>query len=118
MKIALAISDFGKIDSGLPEGVPTGGLDTANKIISVLIEFALVAALGYALYVIAHAAFNMITSGGDKERFAQGRERLRFAIIGLLVIIFSFFVINLFAGFFNVPLIGPIPIRPILTPTP
>lgn len=104
-KIALSIPGFGKIDVGLPKGVPTGGFDTLNKIVSVLIEFALIAALGFALYTIAHAAFNMITSGGDKERFAQGRERLRFAIIGLIVIFLSFLILNFFGKLFGVPLL-------------
>ena len=106
MKFALSLPDFGKIDTGLPKGVPTGGMDSANKIISVLIEFALIAAIGFALYTIAHAAFNMITSGGDKERFAQGREKLRFAIIGLIVIFFAFFIINFLGKFFGAPLIN------------
>lgn len=112
-KLALSIPGFPNIDLGLPPGVPTGGLDAGNKIISVFIEVLFIAALGFALYMIAHAAFNMITSGGDKERFAQGRERLRYAIIGLLVMFISFFILTLLARFFNVPLIGPIP-----TPTP
>lgn len=110
MKIALSIPGFGQIDPNtLPTGIPTGGLAKGQQIITVLIEFAAIAALGFALWTIAHASFNMITSGGDKERFAQGRNRLTFAIIGLLILMFSFFIVTFIGKIFNVPLIGPIP---------
>ncbi len=108
MKLALRIPGFGDIDSTiLPSGVPVGGLDKGNKIIGTLIEFALIVALLFALYKIAHAAYNMITSYGDKEKFAQGRNTLSFAIVGLLVIIFSFFIISILGRFFGVNLLGP-----------
>src|SRR3989344_7031360 len=103
-KLALTIPGFGNIDPKiLPTGIQTGRLSgTGENIISVLIEFLIIAALGFALFMIVRAGLNMITSGGDKERFAQGRERLRFAIIGLLVIFFSFAIINLLGNLFGI----------------
>lgn len=108
-KIALTIPGFGNIEPAiLPTGIQTGGLPgTGEIIISVLIQSLIISALGFALYVMAHAGFNMITSGGDKERFAQGRERLRYAIIGLIVIFSSFFIINFFGQLFGIKLINP-----------
>lgn len=109
MKLTLSIPQFGQIDPNtLPTGVPTGGLAKGQQIITVLIEFAAIAALGFALWTIGHAAFNMITSGGDKERFAQGREHLRYAIIGLLVIIFSYFIVTFIGKAFGIKLLGSI----------
>ncbi|MEK7517248.1 MAG: hypothetical protein AAB583_01770, partial [Patescibacteria group bacterium] len=107
MKLALTIPGIGNIDSStLPPGIQTGGIfGTGERIISVLIQALIISALGFALYIIVQAAFNMMTSGGDKERFAHGRERLRYAIIGLFVIFFSFFIINLTGNLFGVQLI-------------
>ncbi|MBI2028662.1 MAG: hypothetical protein HYT07_03560 [Candidatus Levybacteria bacterium] len=106
-KIAFSIPGFPNIDIGLPTGVPTGGLfPRGQNIIAVVIEFLILAALIFSVYSIFLAGFNMMTSGGDKERFAHGRERLRYAIIGLLVIFFTIFILSLLGGFFGIKLLG------------
>ena len=108
MKIALSIPGYPDINTGatpLPEGTPTGGLDTAARAIGVLIDFAIIAAVIFAVYLLIRGGLNMMTSGGDKERFAKGRERLRYAIIGLIVIFLSFFLINIIGSFFGVNLL-------------
>lgn len=107
MKIAFSIPGFPNIDSVLPPGVPKGGFGTLNNIIATLVVFALVAGVFYCLYVIAHGAFNIIMSGGDKEKLVEGRERLRYAIIGLLLIFFSFFIISIIETFFGINLMKP-----------
>ena len=108
MKLSLTIPGFGNIDQKvLPTGIQTGGLSgTGEIIISVLIQALIIGALGFALFMLARAGFNMMTSGGDKEKFAQGRERLRYAIIGLLIIFFSFFIISFFGQLFGIKLIN------------
>ncbi|MBI4096292.1 MAG: hypothetical protein HY425_01100 [Candidatus Levybacteria bacterium] len=109
MKIALSIPDGNgtpmQIDSGLPKGVPTGGIETASKAIGVILDFAIIAAIIFSLYLLVRGGINMTTSGGDKERFAKGRERLRYAIIGLIIVFLSFGLINLIGGFFGVNLL-------------
>lgn len=111
MKIALSIPGFGRIDSNLPTGVPTGGLFTDNKdgtginAISVAIEVLILGAFLFALYTIIRGGVNMITSGGDKEKFTAGRERARYAIIGLVVIFLSIFLVNFIGNFFGVNLL-------------
>lgn len=115
MKLALTIPGFGNIEPTiLPKGIQTGGLSGSGEIIiSVLIQALIIGALGFALFMLARAGFNMITSGGDKEKFTQGRERLRYSIIGLLIIFFSFFIINFFGNLFGIELIK----RPPPTPS-
>ena len=94
------------IDSGLPPGVPTGGLDTLSNIIGVLIEFALIVGIFFSAYLIIRGGMNMMTSGGDKQKFAQGRERVRYSIIGLIFIFLSFFIVNLIGGFLGINLLS------------
>ena len=116
MKIALSIPGTGgtpiQIDSGLPTGVPTGGLfDTAGNpgpainIINVLLEVTIIIAVVFCVYNIGQAAINMMTSGGEKEKFKSGRERLRYAIIGLILIFLSFFFIKIIGKAFDVNLL-------------
>src|SRR3989344_7277752 len=114
MKIALSIPGPDgnpiKIDSGLPSGVPTGGLFnkagdaavTGINAISVAIELVLVGAVLLSLFYIIRGGINMISSGGHKEKFQLGRERVRYAIIGLVIIFMSFFMINVIGTFFGV----------------
>ncbi len=96
-----------KIDSGLPSGVPTGGLSgTGQSVIVVAIELFVLGAILLSLYYIIRGGINMMTSGGDKEKFAKGRERVRYAIIGLVVIFLSIFLVNLIGNFFGVNLLN------------
>ncbi len=107
MELSLKIPGISPIEpTNLPTGVPTGGSDMLNNIVTVGIGFLVLLAIFFAAYNIFRAGINMMTSGGDKERFAKGRERLRYSIIGLLVIFFSIFIISLFSAFFGIKLLG------------
>ncbi len=104
MKIALTIPGTNgtpiKIDSGLP--VPTGGLfDTGQDAIRVFIELTLVIAIFVALYFIATGGLDMITSEGEKEKLKRGREKVIYAVMGLIVIFLSFTAINVISAFFG-----------------
>lgn len=100
-----------QIDSDLPEGVPTGGLFEGDKAgtginaIWVGIELFLIGAVLLSIYYIIRGGINIMTSGGDKEKFQKGRERVRYAIVGLIVVFFSFFIVNFIGGFFGVNLL-------------
>lgn len=109
-KIALTIPGMSgtPIDSGLPSGVPTGGLSNGmgQNIVIVAIEVLVLGAIFLFLYYAIRGGINMITSGGEKERFAKGRERVRYAIIGLVLIFMSIFLVNLFSNFFGIKLLS------------
>lgn len=106
-----------QIDSGLPQGVPTGGLfDTGNRIISVFLELAIVIAILFAAFSIIQGGINIITSEGDKKKFQSGRDRVTFAIVGLIVVFMSFFMVNFLGKFFGVDLIGKL--HPTSSPAP
>lgn len=115
-KLTLSIPGSGgtpiQIDSGLPKGVPTGGLfdkagnaGTGINAVWVGIELFLLGAVLLSVYYIIRGGINMTTSGGDKEKFHTGRERVRYAIIGLIVIFLSFFMINIIGTLFGINLL-------------
>lgn len=106
--LSLSLPGFGKIDAptGLPQGTPTGGLDMGAKFISALIVVAIIVAICFAVFTLVRGGINMVSSGGDKERFQSGRERVRYAIIGLIFILLSFFLLNLLGQFFGVNLLS------------
>ncbi len=96
--------DFGKLD--VPKEIPTGGIKTGSKIIATGIGVAFVIAIIVCLFFIIWGAVNWITSGGDKQKLASARNRIMYAIIGLLLVLFSVLIGNLFIGFLGLPTIG------------
>ncbi len=62
-----------------------------QNIITALLTFAGVV----AIFLIIFSGYKFITSGGDPKAVEEARKTLTYAIIGLLVILFSFFILNL-----------------------
>jgi len=77
------------------KGVAT--LDCIGPLFQNLIFWALALSGVVALFFIIFSGFKYITSGGDPKQLEGARHTLTYAIIGLLVIFFSFFIINLIA---------------------
>lgn len=100
-ELALSVSDY---NIPAPGGVPTGGRDILQKIIQLGITLSILAVIIIALFVLIIGGIQWITSGGDKQKLQQARLRIIFAIIGLIVALLAFFVINLIFGFLGVKL--------------
>jgi len=60
-----------------------------------LIAAALVFAGVVAVIFIILAGYKYLTSGGDPKKLEGAQKTLTFAIIGLFLIVFSFFIINM-----------------------
>ena len=87
-----------------PANVPTGGIDLLSKVLKNGLNIFIIAAIVLCLFSIAWAGFQWASSSGDKERVAHARLRMTWAIVGLVVVFATFFILNLIAYFFNVPL--------------
>jgi hypothetical protein len=51
-----------------------------------------------ALFLIIYSGFKLITSGGDPKQVEAARKIMTYAIMGAVVILSSFFILN-FVGF-------------------
>ena len=101
--LSLSIPGIGQIDSGLPNGVPTGGLFTTGpSIIQALFALVVIAAVLYAFWQIGRAGIDMIMSEGIKEKVKIGHERLFHAVFGLIMLFVSFLLINIISVFFDI----------------
>ena len=90
------------IDSGLPSGVPTGGLDTTGvSTISAFIILFVVFAILFALWNVWKGGWDMITSHGHKEGLKRGWERVVFALLGLVFVFLTFFAISIVNSLFG-----------------
>jgi hypothetical protein len=80
------------------------GLTTANfaGLIGSLIQLIFVLAVIVALLYLVYGGFRWLVSGGDKTQVGAAREHIVAAIIGLVIIFLSYFILNLILTFFNI----------------
>ncbi len=86
-----------ELEFKLPEEI--GGLlefpGTPSGIASRVVTFAIGIGGGIALLLIIFGGFRLAFSAGDPEAVMQGRQVITAAIVGLMVIIFSVFILRL-----------------------
>lgn len=102
--LALSVPTYGQIAP--PAGVPSGGLGTLEKILQVGLTLAIILALVLTIFFIIFSGIQWITSGGDKQKLQNARNRLTYAIVGLIVVLLAIFIIRLIGGLFNIGLFG------------
>lgn len=91
-------SPLANVSIQLPEGFASdiGGL------LNGVLSFIMVIAALLVLFFLISAAFDWITSGGDKGKIDRARQKIMSAIVGLIIIAASFAILNLalqFLGF-------------------
>lgn len=88
-----------------PSGIPQGGLNTVAKVVGNSVTIMLILAVILALIFLIVGGTQWITSGGDKAKVASARSRITYAIVGLIVALFAFFIVGLIGFLFNVNLL-------------
>lgn len=78
--------------SCVENGVAT--LRCIPAVFSNLIRAALMFVGVVAIFFIIYSGYQLLTSGGDPKKVQGGRQTLTFAIIGLIVVLSSFLIIN------------------------
>lgn len=68
-----------------------------NGIFNNIVHAALIFIGTVVVILIIFAGYKFITSGGDSKQIEGARKAITYAIIGLLVVLLSFFIINLIA---------------------
>ena len=102
MRLAL---NFGGETINAPNGIPNGNLGSLQDILANAIVLFIIAGSFLLVIYIVWAGIQWITSSGDKAKLAAARGRLTWAIIGLVVIFSSFFIINAIGYLFKVNLL-------------
>jgi hypothetical protein len=69
--------------------------DDASSLIGFLLRWAIGIGGGIAFLLIIIAGFQIITSSGNPEKLQAGKELLTSAIAGILLLIFSVFILEL-----------------------
>jgi Na+/serine symporter len=82
-----------------------GGIAVVAKIVGNALTILLIAAVILTLVYLLLGGVAWIHSGGDKQKLSQARSRLTYAIIGLVVALASFFILNVIGFIFKVNLL-------------
>lgn len=88
------------LDKCIVEGAPT--LICIPQLIQVIINWAIVVAGIVALFLVIYAGIKFINSGGDPKSVDAAKKALTYALIGFIVVLLSFFIINFIATFTGV----------------
>jgi hypothetical protein len=83
-----------------PEGVATLACVPIvfQNVVNAALMFSGVVAVGFIIW----SGIKMINSGGDPKQVQGARQTLTYAIIGLIVILLSFFIVSLVSNIFGV----------------
>lgn len=75
-----------------------------GSIISKLITLILIVAIVVAVFFLIYGGIRWILSGGDKTAVESARNHIVAAIVGLVIALLAFFIINIIGGLFGISL--------------
>jgi hypothetical protein len=88
-----------------PNSVPKGGLSFVQGVFSNALSLMIVAAVVLVIIFIVWSGIQWVTSNGDKGKIAAARARLTWAVIGLIIVLATFFILNFIGYLFKVNLL-------------
>lgn len=90
----------------VPSGIPTGGLAENQVLIQNILAFFMFIAVTLTIFFLIWGGILWITSGGDKTKLQAARNRIIYAIIGLVIVFLSFLIVNIIGFLFGVNLLS------------
>lgn len=105
MKIALTLPGGNTIPN--PSGLNPDFKDLGS-LLSPLLNIVFYLAAFFAFYWLVWGAFQYILAQGKKEELAKAKARITWALVGLMVILLSYFIAKYAAEIFK-PNIGGLP---------
>lgn len=91
--LALGIPDYGTIP--VPSPIQGGSPDFLSNLLTLAISAIVSLGILAALIFLILGGIQWITSGGDKTGVENARKTIIYAIVGLVVIIFSLVIIRI-----------------------
>lgn len=87
-----------------PNSIPKGGSERLGQAISGGINIMIIIAVVLCLISLVWAGIQWASSSGDKGKVASARARITWSIIGLIIVLLAFLIVNILGSFFNVNL--------------
>lgn len=102
--LSLSLPGGGTVNA--PGGVPQGGLDIVQTIFGNLLTIMITLAIIFTVIGLIWSGIQMISSGGDKSKMQSARARLTWSIIGLVIALSTFLILNIIGYFFKIDLLN------------
>lgn len=84
-----------------PSGIPSDGLNIAQTITGNAVNIFFAIGVLLALFYLIYGGIQWTMSTGDKQKVAAARNRIMYAIFGLVIIFFAIFFVNIILYFFG-----------------
>ncbi|MCL5433144.1 MAG: pilin [Patescibacteria group bacterium] len=98
-QLALKIPGFDEIEP--PGNMPDKGTETLQQVIPNVIIILIIVSIILTLVFILWGGIQWTTSQGNKEALQKARQKITFAIIGLVVVLLAFFIISFVGNLFG-----------------
>lgn len=100
MSVFLTLTAPAYAQSICPKGANFGNLcnlkpSNAGKIVGAVVQILLIIAIIASLFFLIWGGVRYITSGGNKQQIDQARGMLIAAIVGLIISLLAFFILNI-----------------------
>lgn len=82
-------------------GAPEAFFDNIGEAINAILTFIFIIAVLLVFLYIVWGGITWITSGGDKGKTEEARNKITAAVVGLLILLASFAVLQLVLNFFT-----------------
>lgn len=96
----VSVPSVGSFLDSFNPGVPHGGTTGLNNVLKAALSLLILIAIILCLIYLIWGGYFWITSQGDKQRLEQARQRIIYALIGLLVVFISFLLLSIIYAFF------------------
>lgn len=78
-------------------------IEKIGPVLAGILRIAFVVALILTFVFLIWGGLQWITSGGDKAKYEEARNRITAALVGLAIIVLAWLIIKLVAYFFGLP---------------
>lgn len=80
--------------------VPMGGIDpVGNNLLTAIINLFLIIVMALAVIYLVLGGIRWITSGGDPKGIEAARKQITFAVIGVVIVVLAYFIVNFVGDF-------------------
>lgn len=100
--LSLTLPGYGKVET--PKNIPSGDNAVGNAIMAGLNLFIILGVAASLIFTI-YGGILWITSNGDKGKVDRARRTLTFSIVGLVVMILAFTIIQMVGTLLGVSLL-------------
>jgi hypothetical protein len=87
-----------------PGSIPSGGMNVLSKVIANSINIFIIVCIILCLFSAVWAGVQWSASNGDKSKITAARARITWSIVGLVIVLLAFLIVNSVGYVFHVNL--------------